>query len=198
MFCCWGEVVVPSEPPEKEKTKKTAKYWTIIRAQLETLRLLKSALSAHQLNSKYLFCSCFNVAGYLFILFPFMVEIFASFPAWTILPFKVSRYTCGYSFSSQLYILFKLPYYLPHIFYLPYHLPVHFSFEFDFSFAVTSLTRPHYTFARMRTWTLYWNKCVILTICSSSNFAVHGSIFLDDGLFSFWILTRKQFRIATS
>ena len=35
VFWFWGDVVVPSEPPEKEKTKKTAKYWTIIRAQPE-------------------------------------------------------------------------------------------------------------------------------------------------------------------
>ena len=28
-FCCWGEVVVPSEPPKKERIRKTAKYWTM-------------------------------------------------------------------------------------------------------------------------------------------------------------------------
>ena len=113
-------------------------------------------LRAHQLNSKYLFCSCFNVAGHLFILFPFMVQIFVCFPSRTSFPFKESRYTCRYSFSLQLYnIIFKSLDYLPHIFYLPYHLPVHVSFEFDFSFAVTTLTWAHYTFARLRTWTLY-------------------------------------------
>ena len=165
MFCCWGEVVVPSEPPEREKTKKTAKYWTIIKTQPEHCDYWKPVLRAHQLNSKYLFCSCFNVAGYLFILFPFMVEIFVCFPSRTSFPFQDSRYTCSYSFSLQLYnIIFKSLDYLPHIFYLPYHLPVHVSFAFDFSFAVTTLTRPHYTFALFRTWTLYWNKCVISTI----------------------------------
>ena len=64
VFCCWGEVVVPSEPPEREKTKKTAKYWTIIKTQPEHCDYWKPVLRAHQLNSKYLFCSCFNVAGY--------------------------------------------------------------------------------------------------------------------------------------
>ena len=29
VFCCWGEVVVPSEPPKKERIRKTAKYWTM-------------------------------------------------------------------------------------------------------------------------------------------------------------------------
>ena len=71
-------------------------------------------LRAHQLNSKYLFCSCFNVAGYLFISFPFMVEIFVCFPSRTSFPFQVSRYTCSYSFSLQLYnIIFKSLDYLP-------------------------------------------------------------------------------------
>ena len=28
-FCCWGEVVVPREPPKKERIRKTAKYWTM-------------------------------------------------------------------------------------------------------------------------------------------------------------------------
>ena len=28
-FRCWGEVVVPSEPPKKERIRKTAKYWTM-------------------------------------------------------------------------------------------------------------------------------------------------------------------------
>ena len=92
----------------------------------------------------------------ILILFPFMVEIFVCFPSRTSFPFQVSRYTCNYSFSLQLYnIIFKSLDYLPHIFYLPYHLPVHVSFAFDFSFAVTTLTRPHYTFALFRTWTLY-------------------------------------------
>ena len=30
VFCCGGEVVVPSDPPEKQRIKKTAKHWTII------------------------------------------------------------------------------------------------------------------------------------------------------------------------
>ena len=28
-FRCWGEVVVPTEPPKKERIRKTAKYWTM-------------------------------------------------------------------------------------------------------------------------------------------------------------------------
>ena len=97
--------------------------------------LLKSVLRAHRLNNKNLFCSCFNVAGYLFILFPFMVEIFVCFPSRTSSPFKVSRYTCWYNFSFYIFIciIFNSPYHLPDIFYPPYHLPVHVSFEFDFS-----------------------------------------------------------------
>ena len=35
-FCCWGEVVVPSKPPKKERIRKTAKYWTMaMRVELE-------------------------------------------------------------------------------------------------------------------------------------------------------------------
>ena len=113
MFCCWGEVVVPSEPPEREKTKKTAKYWTIIKTQPEHCDYWKPELRAHQLNSKYLFCSCFNVAGYLFFLSPFMVEIFVCFPSRTSFPFKVSRYTCEYSFKY-----FYIRYLNHHIIYL--------------------------------------------------------------------------------
>ena len=90
------------------------------------------------------------------ILFPYMVEIFVCSSSRTSFPFKERRYTCRYSFSLQLYnIIFKSVDYLPHIFYLTYHLPVHVSFEFDFSFAVTTLTRPHYTFTLFKTWTLY-------------------------------------------
>ena len=152
VFCCWGEVIVPSEPPEKEKTKKTAKYWTIIRAQPEhCARLLKSVLRAHQLNNRYLFCSCFSGAGYLFIAFPFMVEIFVWFSSRTSFPFKVSRYTCGFSFKYFYMIYLNHHYDLLRIFYQPYHLPVHVSFEFDFSFAVTFFKRSHYTFAHLRT-----------------------------------------------
>ena len=28
-FRCWGEVVVPSEPPKKDRIRKRAKYWTM-------------------------------------------------------------------------------------------------------------------------------------------------------------------------
>ena len=109
-----------------------------------------------------MFCSCFNVADYLFISFPFMVEIFVCFSSRTSFPFKVSRYTCGYSFKYFCMIYLNHHYHLLRIFYQPYHLPVHVSFEFDFSFAVTFFKRSHYTFARLRTWTSHWNKCVIL------------------------------------
>ena len=34
-FCCWGEVVVPSEPPVQERIRKTAKYCTIIMIGVE-------------------------------------------------------------------------------------------------------------------------------------------------------------------
>ena len=35
-FCCWGEVVVPSKPPKKERIRKIAKYWTMaMRVELE-------------------------------------------------------------------------------------------------------------------------------------------------------------------
>ena len=68
--------------------------------------LLNYVLRAHRLNSKNLFCSCFNGAGYLFILFPFMVEIFVCFPSRTSFPFKVSRYTCGYGLIGFLHMLY--------------------------------------------------------------------------------------------
>ena len=28
-FRCWGEVIVPTEPPKKERIRKIAKYWTM-------------------------------------------------------------------------------------------------------------------------------------------------------------------------
>ena len=126
--------------------------------------------------------------------------MFVCFPSRTRFSFKVSRYTCGYSFNFSVVDVFKSPYNLPHIFYPPYHLPLHVLFEFHFPFAVTSVTRSHYTCVRLRTWTFYWNKSVVLT--NWSNFVMCTIfcylIFLDDGLFSFFVLNRKTFWVATS
>ena len=37
-FCCWGEVVVPREPPKKERNRKTAKYWSMaVRVERERI-----------------------------------------------------------------------------------------------------------------------------------------------------------------
>ena len=71
-------------------------------------------LRAHRLNSKNLFCSCFNDAGYLFILFPFMVEIFVCFPCRTSSPFQSeSLYV-----QVQFQFLYIYLYLIHHIIYL--------------------------------------------------------------------------------
>ena len=35
VFCCWGEVVVPSDLPEIQRINKTVKHWTIIMMRVE-------------------------------------------------------------------------------------------------------------------------------------------------------------------
>ena len=150
VFCCWGEVVVPSEPPEREKTKKTAKYWTIIKTQPEHCDYWKPELRAHQLNSKYLFCSCFNVVGHFFFSFPFMVEIFVCFPSRTSFPFNVRRYTCWYSLIGFLHILY-LNHHIIYLISFSHHIIYLCTFRWVLFFlAVTFFTRTHYTFARLR------------------------------------------------
>ena len=54
-------------------------------------------------NSKYLFCSCFTVAGYFLISFLFMVVIRVCFPSRANFPLKVSRHTCRYCFQFYLH-----------------------------------------------------------------------------------------------
>ena len=49
VFGCWGEVVVPSEPPEIQILDES---WT------SSLHVLKSVLRGRQLNSQFLFTIC--------------------------------------------------------------------------------------------------------------------------------------------
>ena len=89
VFCCWGEVVVPSDDlSEIQRINKTAKHWTIIMMRVEPKHNTEqsSATCSSVKNSKYLFCSCFTVAGYFLISFSFMVR----------------SYTCLFSFSNKL------------------------------------------------------------------------------------------------
>ena len=70
--------------------------------------LLNYVLRAHRLNSKNLFCSCFNGAGYLFILFPFMVEIFVYFPSRSSSPFQ----------SESLYVQVQFQFLYIYLYYI--------------------------------------------------------------------------------
>ena len=69
---------------------------------------LKSVLRAHWLNSKNLFCSSFNGADYLYILFPFMVEIFACFSSRTSSPFQ----------SESLYVQVQFQFLYIYLYYI--------------------------------------------------------------------------------
>ena len=105
--CFVAEVrwLFPVNRQKKRKPRKQRNTEPLLELNQIT-RLLKSVLRAHRLNSKYLFRFVFNVAGHLFISFPFMVEIFVCFPSRTSFPCKESRYMCRYSFSLQLYIYY--------------------------------------------------------------------------------------------
>ena len=123
MRCFAAEVrwLFPVNRQKKRKPRKQPNTEPLLKLNQNT-GLLKSVLRAHQLKSKHLFWSCFNVVGHLFIILPFMLKIFVCF-------------------SSRANFLFFLrvvsvlsPCHLLHIFYPPCHLPVHVSFEFDFFF----------------------------------------------------------------
>ena len=89
VFCCWGEVVVPSDDlPEIQRINKTAKHWTIIMMRVEPKHNTEqtSATCSSVKNSEHLFCSCFTVAGYFLISFSFMVR----------------SYMCLFSFLNKL------------------------------------------------------------------------------------------------
>ena len=66
-----------------------------------------SATCSSVKNSKCLFCSCFTVAGYFLISFPFIVCSYMCllrFPSRTNSPLKVSRPTCyRYCFNCYLH-----------------------------------------------------------------------------------------------
>ena len=81
-FCCWGEVVVPSEPPKKEKIRKTAKYWTMaVRIEQEhSVFWNQCYIRAHSIYSKYLSKTSFPVYCLFFFscLFFLLWQFFAS------------------------------------------------------------------------------------------------------------------------
>ena len=161
-------------------------------------------LRAHRLNSKYLFCSCFSGAGYLFIAFPFMVELFVCFSSRTSFPFKVSRYTCGYSLIGFLHIL----YLNHHIIYLKsfsHHIIYLCTFRLSsiFLFCGNLFYSNSLYICTLRTWTLYWDKCVIVTNWTSF---VLCTIFVASFFFSWWCPVfffssnppKKKLKVATS
>ena len=102
IFCCWGEAVVPSEPPVQERIMKTAKYCTIIMIGVEPEQTERTSAACSPIKIA-------TVAGYFLSSFPFMVVIRVCFPSQTNSPLKVSRYTCRYCF--HFYLLYH------HIFY---------------------------------------------------------------------------------
>ena len=81
MFCCWGdhEVVVPSEPPGIQRMNKTAKYWTMMRAEQERcdywdqryVLIIQIVLNIGQ----SIFCSCTLFAWFCLFPIPYMVII---------------------------------------------------------------------------------------------------------------------------
>ena len=106
VFCCGGEVVVPSDPPEKQRIKKTAKHWTIIMMQWvepEQTEWISATCSSVKIVD-FCFFSCFAVAGYFLISFPFMVVIRVCFPSGTNLPLKGTCSTWRY-FSICIFII---------------------------------------------------------------------------------------------
>ena len=108
VFCCWGEVVVPSDDLSEERINKTAKHWTIIMMRVEPKHNPEqsSATCSSVKNSKYLFCSCFTVAGYFLISFSFTVRSYTClFSFSNKLSLKVSRCTCRYWFNFYLHYL---------------------------------------------------------------------------------------------
>ena len=96
VFCCWGEVVVPSEPPVQERIRKTAKYCPIIMVEVEPEQTERTSAACSPIKIA-------TVAGYYLISFPFMVVIRVCFPSRTNSPLKVSRYTCRYCFHFYLH-----------------------------------------------------------------------------------------------
>ena len=79
MFCYWGEVVVPSEPPGILRINKTAKYWTMMRAEQERcdywdqryVLIIQIVLNIGQ----SIFCSCTLFAWSCLFPIPYMVII---------------------------------------------------------------------------------------------------------------------------
>ena len=112
LSCCWGEVVVPrhKENQQNSETLNHHKYesWTRTQHWMDQCYMLISE------NSKYLFCSCFTVAGYF-------ISYFISF---YLLYLYVS---VTFSFSNKLPFESKSSYVLQVLFQLlsslsPYHL----------------------------------------------------------------------------
>ena len=72
---------------KKRKPRKKRNTEPLLELNQNTA-ITEAVLRADQLNSKYVFCSCFSGAGYLFIAFPFMVGIFVCFLSRTSFPFR--------------------------------------------------------------------------------------------------------------
>ena len=82
-FCCWGEVVAPSEPPpEKERIRKTTKYWTMaVRVEREHSVSEINATYAMYKSSVPVYC-LFVFACFLFLLWQFYATSYSlSIPA---------------------------------------------------------------------------------------------------------------------
>ena len=101
-FCCWGEVVVPSDPPEIQRINKTSRHPNVIMMRVEPEHTEWTSATCSSVKILFLFY-CFTVAVYFLVSFPFMVVIRVCFRSRAKFPLKVSRCTCRYCFNFYLH-----------------------------------------------------------------------------------------------
>ena len=82
--CCsqWSPRNTENQQNSKTLNHHNDESWT------STLDWIDQCYVLISLNSKYLYCSCFTVAGYFLMSFPFMVVILVCFPSRTNFPLK--------------------------------------------------------------------------------------------------------------
>ena len=113
-----------------------------------------------------------------------MVELFVCFSSRTSFPFKVSRYTCGYSLIGFLHILY-LDHHIIYLISFSHHIIYLCTFRLSsiFLFCGNLFYSNSLYICTLRTWTLYWDKCVIVTNWTSF---VLCTIFVASFFFSWW------------
>ena len=88
--CFVAEVrwLFPVNRQKKRKPRKQRNTEPLFELNQNTaITEIRATCASVKWPGEHLFCSCFNVAGYLFITFPFMVEIFVCFSSRTNFPF---------------------------------------------------------------------------------------------------------------